>query len=201
MQAPAIAFTNVRAPAMPSSSLAVGLLGAAAALPVLQWGLGWLRIGIPYGNYLSMALSLVAIIVVLVFLHGAFTALRGRAHYSPGMAVGGWFIPIANFVIPALVLRDGWRASVGRGGGIAFLWMIAWWITTTINVLEGAGLQFASFDKGPVNVMLGDLEMFEVPVVPFEAFVFAYNLVAVGANVAAYGLLALIVHRIGRGPG
>lgn len=200
MQAPAVAFTNVRAPAMPSPSLAVGLLGATAALPVLAFALGWLGVGIPYARWVEMGLALASIVVVLVFLHGAFTALRGRARFSPGMAVGGWFIPIANFVIPALVLRDGWRASVGRGGGIAFLWMIAWWITTAFSVLQGAGLSFFTSDNAPITVMLGEQRLFDFSGVPFGPFVFVYGFVDVAATAAAYGLLALIVHRIGRGP-
>lgn len=187
---------------MPSPSLAVGLLGASAALPAVGWGLGFLGVGIPYFRWLELALALASIVVVLVFLHGAFTALRGRAHFSPGMAVGGWFIPIANFVIPALVLRDGWRASAGSGGGIAFLWMIAWWLTTTISMLEGAGLHFAAMDGGPISFLLADgaIELFELPGVPFGLFVVLWNVLVVGVNAAAYGLLALIVHRIGRGP-
>ena len=40
-------------------------------------------------------------------------ANRGIAEtrYSPGMGVGWWFIPIANFFMPLLVLRDLWRAA------------------------------------------------------------------------------------------
>lgn len=31
--------------------------------------------------------------------------------WSPGWAIGGWFIPYANYVIPFLVLREIWRAT------------------------------------------------------------------------------------------
>lgn len=31
--------------------------------------------------------------------------------WSPGWAIGGWFIPYANLVIPFLVLREAWKAA------------------------------------------------------------------------------------------
>jgi hypothetical protein len=31
--------------------------------------------------------------------------------WSPGWAIGGWFIPYANLVIPFLVLRESWKAA------------------------------------------------------------------------------------------
>jgi hypothetical protein len=193
-------FATARPATMPSPSVAAGLLAATGATPLVLWGLSWLGVGIPYGGWLTPALAVVSIIVFLVWIHGAFVALRGRTSFSPGMAVGGWFIPIANFVIPALVLRDGWRAAVGKGGGIAFLWMIAWWLETTLGIIRGAGVQFSSSDRGPIHVGLPEHgSMFEIPGLSMETFSLLYNLLDVGAGLAAYGLLALIVVRIGRG--
>jgi hypothetical protein len=182
---------------MPSTSVPVALLLASAVAPVLLFGLGRLGVGIPYARWLVPALALVTIIVVLVWLHRAFVALRGRTSFSPGMAVGGWFIPIANLLLPALILRDGWRASVGHGGGIAFLWMIAWWLSTAISLLEGLGLQFSSFDRGPVELVLLGESRFEIPGLSIETVGTLWNLTLL-FDVAAYGLLALIVARIGR---
>ena len=31
--------------------------------------------------------------------------------FGPGWAIGGWFIPLANLVIPVLVMQDLWRAT------------------------------------------------------------------------------------------
>jgi hypothetical protein len=196
MQAPATSFSPAVAK-MPSTSAPVALLVASAAAPLVLFGLGRLGVGIPYARWLVPALALVTIIVVLVWIHGAFLALRGRTSFSPGMAVGGWFIPIANLFLPALILRDAWRASVGNGGGIAFLWMIAWWISTAISALEGLGLQFSSFDRGPVTLVLLGESRFAIPGLSMDAVAMIWNFTML-FDVAAYGLLALIVARIGR---
>jgi Domain of unknown function (DUF4328) len=38
------------------------------------------------------------------------------ARFGPGWSIGSWFIPLANFVIPVLIMQDLWRGSdVGRG--------------------------------------------------------------------------------------
>jgi Domain of unknown function (DUF4328) len=57
-------------------------------------------------------------------------ALGRSARHSPGWAIGGWFIPFANFVIPYQVVADLWR---GRGRRRTTLtWWLAW--------IVGAGL-------------------------------------------------------------
>ena len=64
--------------------------------------------------------------------------------WTPGWAVAGWFIPIANLLLPALVTRDLVRGSRtppdqrerGRGGTF-LVW--AWWLTFLwANVAENA---------------------------------------------------------------
>jgi len=54
--------------------------------------------------------------------------------WSPGWAIGGWFIPYANYVIPFLVLREIWRAAEGPLGAGAYWrqvpipgWTGWWW--------------------------------------------------------------------------
>ena len=59
---------------------------------------------------------------------------RMNPRFGPGWSIGGWFIPIANFVIPILIMQDLWRGSdpgvsrgdpgwrTGRGSGL-----IGWW--------------------------------------------------------------------------
>lgn len=46
--------------------------------------------------------------------------------YTPGWAVGWWFIPLANLVVPYRVLRELWRAS-GRDRSTGPAYMGAWW--------------------------------------------------------------------------
>jgi hypothetical protein len=55
----------------------------------------------------------------LLWQHRAHENLRalgvGGLSYSPGWAVGWWFIPIANLVLPYLVMLELWRASEPKG--------------------------------------------------------------------------------------
>lgn len=64
---------------------------------------------------LSLGGLLVLVIVYCVWIHRAYSNLylfgaRGL-RYSPGWAVGGWFIPILNLVRPVQVMQEIWRAS------------------------------------------------------------------------------------------
>lgn len=36
---------------------------------------------------------------------------RRNARFSPGWSIGAWFIPLANLIIPVLILQDLWRGS------------------------------------------------------------------------------------------
>ncbi|MEE1927165.1 DUF4328 domain-containing protein [Streptomyces sp. TRM 70351] len=55
----------------------------------------------------------------------------GEHRYSPGMAVGSWFIPLANLVIPGKIAFDVWYASLqdrDRGGPGQRGWQTSrWW--------------------------------------------------------------------------
>lgn len=60
--------------------------------------------------------------------------LRDKPRFGPGFAIGGWFIPLANFVLPVLQAQDLWRGSDPtrprgdpwwrKGKGSA---LIGWW--------------------------------------------------------------------------
>lgn len=69
---------------------------------------------------------------------------RDMPRLGSGWAIGGWFIPLANFVIPILIMQDLWRgskASIPRGD---MRWRIAnrsalvgwWWGTLLLSVLR-----------------------------------------------------------------
>lgn len=64
----------------------------------------------------DLGVMLVAGIVFLVWVHTVFKnlhgALRSRAvEFSPGWAVGWWFVPIANLFKPKQVMNEAWTAS------------------------------------------------------------------------------------------
>ena len=60
-------------------------------------------------------ISLAIFVVFIVYLYRASknTELWDTTPrtWTPGWTIGGWFIPIANFVIPALVVSDSWRRT------------------------------------------------------------------------------------------
>jgi hypothetical protein len=71
---------------------------------------------------ISVLLALVLVILVIIWTFRAMKnneALgRAGARFSPGWGIAGWLIPLANLVIPVLILQDLWRgsdASTARG--------------------------------------------------------------------------------------
>ena len=73
------------------------------------------------------------------FRAAQFAKSRGVAlRLAPGWAIGGWFVPVASFVLPYLVLKDvaslsGSEASVRQRSILSF-WI--WWVVLSnlINV-------------------------------------------------------------------
>jgi len=66
---------------------------------------------------------IIAAIAFLMWLHRiAWNNRELRAinlRYSPAMAVGCWFIPFANFVMPFLAVNENWRAAADPAVGIS----------------------------------------------------------------------------------
>ncbi|MFI8518367.1 DUF4328 domain-containing protein [Streptomyces sp. NPDC085481] len=64
--------------------------------------------------------------------------LQGR---STGWAIGAWFIPVANLVIPRGVAADIWRASrrepYAADGGGEFALLNGWWTLFVLDALVG----------------------------------------------------------------
>lgn len=56
--------------------------------------------------------------------------------FTPGWAVGWWFIPVLNLVLPYRVMRELWRAS-GRGEPAGPPYLGAWWGCCVGSVLLG----------------------------------------------------------------
>ena len=84
--------------------------------------------------------TLFAGIVFIAWLHRARVNLETLApaalRWRPGWAVGGWLIPLANLVIPVLVVSEVDRVSADRaaaargrrpsGRAVFVLWAVAW---------------------------------------------------------------------------
>jgi hypothetical protein len=82
--------------------------------------------------------TLVAMITFLVWIHRVFVAIResGRTtSWSPGWAVGGWFLPLANAVIPWLTVRDALKA-LGKPTALAGAWWLTWLLAIPLTMLQ-----------------------------------------------------------------
>lgn len=68
-------------------------------------------------------------------------AKRRGAHvtWGPGWAIGSWFIPMANLVLPAVVVMHAWRTRTGKTGINGYV--VVWWVTLLLGLI---GLRSAS---------------------------------------------------------
>ncbi len=85
------------------------------------------------------AVSIAQVVVGVVWMHRAYSNVksfgaRGLA-WSPGWAVGAWFIPIANLVIPFMIMVEIWKSShpdaPGPDGWKSLPtpgWLVALWV-------------------------------------------------------------------------
>jgi hypothetical protein len=80
-------------------------------------------------SFPAVLVGLAYCITFWIWVYRATRRLRERPgtamRFTPGWAVGWWFVPFANLYKPYQGLHDIWRASHGRGGADASL--LAWW--------------------------------------------------------------------------
>jgi hypothetical protein len=93
----------------------------------------------------NAAFLLVQLLLAVLFITWNFRAAKNnealdRHHprFAPGWAIGGWFIPIANLVIPVMLMQDLWRGATpeiprgdptwrrARGAVLIGLWWTVW---------------------------------------------------------------------------
>ena len=81
--------------------------------------------------YRIMQISwLVSIIVFIIWFHRSrknAAALGDEVPYKPGMAIGCWFIPLADLVMPAQIAVAMWRSD-GNGNKRSGAPVILWWL-------------------------------------------------------------------------
>ncbi len=94
-------------------------------------------------DFILEAISLAIFVLLIMFLFRASKNTElwdtSQRTWTPGWAIGGWFIPLAFFVIPFLVVRDIWQrtpesSGEGRGPGSAsgFV-LVVWWVLFVIG--------------------------------------------------------------------
>jgi TRAP-type C4-dicarboxylate transport system permease large subunit len=103
--------------------------------------------------------------IVVLFIIWMFRAAKnnealGRTspRFSPGWSIGAWFIPLANFVIPVLIMQDLWRGSDPATRRGVTSWRAApasalvgcWWAALLASLVRfsysGSGLHDSSLD-------------------------------------------------------
>lgn len=142
---------------------------------------------------LEIVLRIGTIVLFLIWLYRAFnnlSALKARnLEFSPGWAVGWWFVPFANLIKPFQVMRELWNESdpdfeeeygfLSGSTGTPVI-IIFWWAFFLISGILGR-IADKMFDSGGETAS--------------NAFVVALILAAVFQGVAAV-LAALIVRKI-----
>jgi hypothetical protein len=102
---------------------------------------------------LSMLQSLALVVGAIGFLlwfrraYGNAIALGHRASFTPGWAIGAWFVPLLNLVRPYQIASAMWRHAgkhVGNGPLLGFWW--AFWIGNDLFAQIG-GLLWASHNE------------------------------------------------------
>jgi hypothetical protein len=89
---------------------------------------------------LTLAFFVVTAVVFIVwqFRHAKNAQVLGSARgLGPGWAIGGWFIPLANYILPAVQIHQSSRVSTTRSGPprSALLLIVPWAITFGLGTI------------------------------------------------------------------
>jgi hypothetical protein len=147
---------------------------------------------------LQLALFLACVVAYLLWIHRAYRNLPALGNpkeslgYSPGWAVGSWFIPFVNLVVPYRVVRETWEKSdpsIRTRDALMFAppasapLVVAWWLVWIVsNVVNNLAVRFASDAKTPADLIFA------------SKFDIASNLL----NVVSAVLAILVVREIDR---
>ena len=143
---------------------------------------------------LMLLCSVVVLVLLVVWMwrvaKNAELAGRVRPRFGPGWTIGGWLIPVANLVIPVLVMQDLWRASDPsipegdpswrRAAGSA---LVGWWWATHLL----AAVRFGGGGEADSRDELESLRRFDA--------LASFGMIAA---IAAAVLLIFVVRRITR---
>ncbi|SEM73826.1 DUF4328 domain-containing protein [Streptacidiphilus jiangxiensis] len=103
------------------------------------------------GDLLSIATGVVFIIWFFKSANLSRILAPGMQSLPAGWAIGGWFIPLAYWVLPRLVAGDIWRAAVPLGANLTGrkprTHLVTWWWLTFI-----VGQQLLSVSVIPISV-------------------------------------------------
>jgi len=105
----------------------------------------------------DLIIYLTTVVFFLVWLYRAYDNLRtfrptSRLDYSPGWAVGSFFIPFVNLVLPYRAVKEVWQKS-GSPGEALFsepgppAWLTIWWVFWLLSSFAGNISMRASFNE------------------------------------------------------
>lgn len=122
------------------AGLPLVVFALAASVPSMMMMMPlWRVVGLAH-----MLLSFACWISLLVFLYKVYDARRGQTPFGPGMAVAGWLIPVANAVLPPIIVRGAYKAVVGAGGGLLVLvWGLAWLLEISFQMMRWLDVQLS----------------------------------------------------------
>jgi hypothetical protein len=114
-------------------------------------------------NGASAFYGLTQLVVVVLFIIWQFRvaknneALERRGpRFGPGWSIGAWFIPLANLVIPVMIMQDLWRGADpttprgdprwrhAKGSWLIGLWWAAWLVSLLRFAASNSGLHDSS---------------------------------------------------------
>jgi hypothetical protein len=110
---------------------------------------------------IAVLISMAAAIVFIVWLSRARDNAErlspGQMRLAKGWAAGAWFVPVANLVLPVIVVMDVWRASAppGRpdGAGLVALWWtvaVGTWLLWPVSALTRSLVQDDGYYRSAV---------------------------------------------------
>lgn len=139
-----------------------------------------------------------AAVLVIVWFYRARKNVDAFPEAQPGMragwAIGGWFIPFANLVIPYRVMADTARGSLARSRTPALVGI--WWAAFLVYSLVGqavARLDAARYNALPADLTgPGDYQRY----VDYYRGALVPNLLTLLAGIVAAAVLVVLVRRI-----
>jgi hypothetical protein len=131
---------------------------------------------------LVLAISIAAFVVEIIWLYRArknVEAFVGAApQWAAGWTIGAWFIPVANMVLPALVMADVARNSM-RDPRLRQTLGLVWTLIVT-NIISGCG---------SVILTASQREALDVSVGPGDWFIAIVDLVNAAVEIAVVYLI------------
>jgi hypothetical protein len=121
-----------------------------------------LAVGVSYVLFLLALLG--SVVAVAMWIHRAHANLREAGvdglEFTPGWAVGWYFVPFANLVKPFQAMRELWTASHSEYdafGAVAPAEIKVWWGCWIVgNILSNASARVTA-EAGPTGLMVGNL--------------------------------------------